>query len=277
VHGSDINVQPWLNRGNRRATKWALAKVDRLFSVSQALTNRIHELAKDRKVDLVHNGADPECFQTTPKTEARVSLGLPSAGKMVLFVGNLIPIKNVAVLLDAVAKLSNKDVVLCLVGDGVLRESLRNTAAELGILDRCIFAGRRAHEEIPLWLSAADCLVIPSRMEGFPTMLPEAMLCRTPIIATAVGGIPEVVTDGVTGLLVKPDDAGGLAQSLERALHDSGFSAALAERAARFARENLTWEANARHVVAVYEDMLHASRRPRKPVSSCVPVPRPRV
>ena len=236
VHGSDINVQPWRNRCNRWATKWALARVDRLFSVSWALADKIHSLAGNRQVDVVYNGADPELFRAAMKAQARTLLGLPPDSKILLFVGNLVPIKNVSVLLEAVAQLSRNDATLCLVGDGELRESLERMAKELGVFERCIFAGRRRHEEIPLWLSAANCLVIPSQMEGFPTILPEAMLCRVPIVTTAVGGIPEVVSDGTTGFLVKPGDASALARAVADVLSNSGLVAELVDRAESFAR-----------------------------------------
>ena len=115
VHGSDMNVQPWRNLANRWATKWALARVDRLFSVSRALSEKIHLLAGLRQVDVTYNGADPDLFQAATKTQARSRLGLRPDGKILLFVGNLVPIKNVAVLLRAVAKLSRRDTTLCLV------------------------------------------------------------------------------------------------------------------------------------------------------------------
>ena len=150
-------------------------------------------------------------------------------------------------------------------------------AKDLQISERCIFAGRRQHEEIPLWLSAADCLVIPSHMEGFPTILPEAMLCRVPVVATAVGGVPEVVNHGTTGFLVEPGNVSELARAMADALSDSGLAAAVVGQAESFARENLTWQANARRVVSVYEDMLHDSRRPQRQVLTQVPPFLPRV
>jgi glycosyltransferase involved in cell wall biosynthesis len=259
VHGSDINVQPWRNRGNLWATKWALARVDRLCAVSQSLADKVRGLAGGLQVDLVRNGADPEVFRATPKSEARARLGMPPADKVLLFVGNLIPIKNIPVLLEAMAQLPCKDITLCLVGEGELRESLERMAGDLGIRNRCIFAGRRPHEEIPAWLSAADCLVISSQMEGFPTIIPEAMLCRVPIIATAVGGIPEVVVDGATGLLIRPGDALALAGAITALLNHSGLATALAERAENFVHKNLTWESNARKVVSLYEETLNRS------------------
>jgi glycosyltransferase involved in cell wall biosynthesis len=257
VHGSDINVQPWRNRGNLWATKWALARVDRLCAVSQSLADKVRELADGLQVDLVRNGADPEAFRAGSKSEARAQLGVPLADQVLLFVGNLIAIKNVAALLEAMAQLPRKDINLCLVGDGELRESLERMAADLGIRDRCIFAGRRPHEEIPLWLSAADCLVISSQMEGFPTIIPEAMLCGIPIIATAVGGIPEVVVDGVTGLLIAPGDTLALAEAMTALLNQPGLATGLAKRAENFACQNLTWESNARQVMSLYEETLN--------------------
>jgi len=137
-------------------------------------------------------------------------------------------------------------------------------------------AAERLHDtarddDVPLWLSAADCLVIPSQMEGFPTILPEAMLCRLPIIATAVGGIPEVILDGDTGVLVPPGDAAALARALGRVLGSPEDADAMAARAQSFAREHLTWDANAQLVVSVYHDMLRSFGPPGTSLLSPVP------
>jgi len=271
AHGSDINVQPWRNLANRWATRWALRRVHRLFSVSRALAAKIYALAGNRQVELVYNGADPQRFRPAQKEQVRTRLGLPASGKLVLFLGNLVPIKNVSLLLESFAQLALPDVRLCLVGDGELRASLEARAKELGIFEHCLFAGRCPHDDVPLWLSAADCLVIPSQMEGFPTILPEAMLCRLPIIATAVGGIPEVILDGDTGVLVPPGDAAALARALGRVLGSPEDADAMAARAQSFAREHLTWDANAQLVVSVYHDMLRSFGPPGTSLLSPVP------
>lgn len=271
AHGSDINVQPWRNRANRWATRWALRRVHRLFSVSRALAAKIYALVGNRQVDLVYNGADPQRFRPAQKEQVRTRLGLPVSGKLVLFLGNLVAIKNVSLLLESFAQLALPDVRLCLVGDGELRASLEARAKELGISEHCLFAGRCPHDDVPLWLSAADCLVIPSQMEGFPTILPEAMLCRLPIIATAVGGIPEVILDGDTGVLVPPGDAAALSRALDRVLGSPEDADTMAARAQSFAREHLTWDANARAVVSVYQDLLRSFGQPGTPLLSPVP------
>jgi glycosyltransferase involved in cell wall biosynthesis len=273
VHGSDINVQPWRNRGNLLATKWALTHLDHVAAVSGALQDKVREIAGDRPLDLVPNGAEPELFRALPKIQARAQLSLPLGPKILLFVGRLSSIKNVGLLFAAMTRLSRQDTVLCLVGDGELRSSLEQRAVELGIRERCIFAGCQPHQQIPLWMSAADGLVISSHMEGFPTILPEAMLCRIPIVATAVGGIPEAVVNRVTGLLVPPNDALELARAVDELLDHSEATAAMLDRAEAFARENLTWEANACRTLRVYKDLRDASQQRQepslKPAQSC--------
>lgn len=260
LHGSDVNVAPWRNWANKRATKWALTKVDRLFAVSQALAEKVRELGRHREINFVPNGADGTLFRAVAKQEARSRLGLPAAEKILLFVGNLIPVKNVPLLLQAFAQISIKDSRLCLVGDGKLKQTLKETAASMGILERCHFAGERPHEEIPLWMSAADCLVISSLSEGFPTVIPEAMLCRLPVLGTAVGGIPEALAGGTYGLLVKSGDVSALAEAITTVITNSELSAGLADRAESFANKNLTWESNAREVVLAYRDSLMSYR-----------------
>ncbi len=262
VHGSDVNVQPFTNWRNRKAAQWALKRVSHLFTVSLDLKEKIVGLVGPRQVQVVPNGADSELFCRLSKSEARARLGLPSRNPIVLFIGSLIPIKNVPLLLDAFTRLSCPDALLYLVGDGVLAPKLRAAAGAAGILDRCHFVGRRPHSEVATWLAAADCLVITSNMEGLPTILPEAMLCHTPIVATQVGGIPEIILHGETGLLVPLGDAAQLTAAIDTILRSPDFASELAGNAAMRASRELTWEANATQVIQAYRELAHAAIGP---------------
>jgi glycosyltransferase involved in cell wall biosynthesis len=222
-----------------------------------------------RGIEVVHNGADATSFAPKPKVEARRKLGLPTTGALVCFVGFLREEKAVEYLLEGFAQLRRPDAKLCLVGDGPLKESLVAQSRKLGIGDACIFAGNRPHDEIPFWLSAADCLVLCSLSEGLPTVLPEAMLCRVPIVATPVGGVPEIIHDGETGLLVACKDSGAIARALQSLLSTPELSADLTQKAEALAKTSLTWEMNARRTSAVYEDAIreHGLRRGAHPVA----------
>lgn len=256
VHGSDINVQPFTNWRNRWAAEWALKRVSHLFAVSLDLKQKIVALVGARQIQVVRNGADSALFYPLPKNEARARLGLPPDKKIILFIGKLVPIKNVPLLLDAFRRLSTRDALLYVVGDGILAGELQAAAHRAGIQDRCHFVGCRPHGEVATWLAAADCLVLTSNMEGLPTILPEAMLCRTPVVATRVGGIPEVVVHGETGLLVPPGDAGQLAAAVDTLLNNPDFVLRLTENAATRANRDLTWEANATQALQAYQQLM---------------------
>jgi glycosyltransferase involved in cell wall biosynthesis len=256
AHGSDVNVYPFTSRLVRRATTWALHHLDRVITVSENLRSQAIALGGSTAITVIHNGADTASFKSIKNSDARNRLGLPATGKVVCFVGFLREEKAVEYLLEGFALLGKPDTTLCLVGDGPLKQALQTRARELAIVERCVFAGSRPHREVPLWLSASDCLVLCSLSEGLPTVLPEAMLCKVPVIATPVGGVPEVICHGETGLLVPPKNSAAIADALHILLTNTELSAKLAANAERFARNSLTWDVNAHRTRAVYDDVV---------------------
>lgn len=257
LHGSDIRFYPYRDRITLRLTRWTLRKVNRLIAVSSELKDNVFSLSGVSDVSVIRNSADPRAFKSISRLQARTQLGLslPEKKKMALFVGNLKPVKGVEYLLQAMTRLP-ADVELYLVGDGESRALLTAMAERLGVAATCHFVCSRPHDEVPLWLAAADCLVLPSLSEGLPTIVVEAMFCQTPVVATNVGGTPEVVKDRHTGLLVAARDATALANALREILTDTGLAAALAQRAEAEVKGTLTWEANARSTIAAYKDVL---------------------
>jgi glycosyltransferase involved in cell wall biosynthesis len=259
ARGSDILVTPQRSRATLLATTWSLRRVGRLAAVSQDLKCKIENLIGARAVEVVQNGVDAAMFKPMAKTQARARLMLPVDREIILYVGHLSPCKGLEFLLDAVTRLGTPDALLYLVGDGVLKKELVAMASRLGITERCVFVGTRPHEEIPLWLGAADCLVLPSLSEGIPNVLREAMICRVPIIATPVGGIPEIIKHRQTGILVPVRDSTALAQAIQDVLNPSSdFLSEMVNRADNAAK-NMAWESNARQMIAVYQDALAES------------------
>ncbi|HXY13060.1 MAG TPA: glycosyltransferase family 4 protein [Terriglobales bacterium] len=256
AHGSDVNVYPSRSRPTRWATQWALRHADHVITVSENLKAEALALATPRDISAVRNGATTANFHPYDRAEARSRLNLDPLGRMVTFIGYLRPEKGIEFLLEAFAGLQRRDTSLCVVGDGPLRDSLIARVKQLGIADNCVFAGKRPHSEIPLWISGSDCVVLPSLSEGFPTILPEVMLCGVPIIATAVGGIPEAIWHGETGLLVPSRDSSAITKSLANILSDEQLASRIANRARDMAKRSLTWEANARRMIDVYENVV---------------------
>ncbi len=119
-----------------------------------------------------------------------------------------------------------------------------------------ILPGYIPHERLPLWINASDIFVLPSYQEGLPNVVLEAMACRKPVIATRVGGIPEVVSDGVTGILVEPRNVFQLTEAMQTLLRDEDLCSRLGVAAEGLINERFTWEASADSLIKIYQDLL---------------------
>ncbi|MFZ7096207.1 glycosyltransferase family 4 protein [Luteimonas dalianensis] len=219
VHGSDLNQQAgrWLQR---RQISSALRGARAVIAVSAALAARARELgAPAGRVHVLYNGVDGDHFRPGDRAAARERLGLPSEAPLVLYAGNLKPGKGCLDLLEAFAGLLKRepDARLAFVGDGPAARILRNRAGELGVAERLLLAGARVHDELPEWMRAANLLCLPSHSEGVPNVVLEAMACGLPVVASNVGGIPEVLP-AHAGLMVPPRDRQALVDALDQAL-----------------------------------------------------------
>lgn len=221
AHANDLFVRPAAVR--RKAA-------DARFVVAISEYNR-RLLPSARQVEVIHCGVD---------LERHPWRGLEGRDRdRVLCVASLTAKKGHAHLLDALALLTRRRprVVLELVGDGPERERILQRARELGLADRVRLLGARSAAEVSARLAEARVFALASmrmpsgRMDGIPVALMEAMAGGLPVVATRISGVPELVEDGVTGLLVEPGDAEGLAAAMARALEDDALAAALAGRA----------------------------------------------
>jgi sugar transferase (PEP-CTERM/EpsH1 system associated) len=178
------------------------------------------------KVTAIPNGVDLTRFGYPDRQEARRSLGLPDDGSLVVgTVGRLDPVKDQAGLLRAVADLlpAHPDAWVIVAGNGPCREDLVGLAASLQITSRVRFLGERS--DVPAVLAAMDVFVLPSIGEGMSNTLLEAMASSLPVVATRVGGNPELIEDGVNGRLVPAQDPGALTAAIAGYLDDSHLRA----------------------------------------------------
>jgi glycosyltransferase involved in cell wall biosynthesis len=223
---------------------------------SNATAARLGRLAGAAgKVTVVPNGVDPARFAPGPADpELGRALGLAPTVPVVGYFGRLERGKGVDVLVDAAARLHDKlpATAFLFVGDGPLRETLSARAAAVG-LPAC-FAGYR--DDVAALLRLCTVVVLPSRQEAFGRILIEAMASGVPVVATAVGGIPEVCTDGVTALLVPPEDPDALAVAIALTLADQAATGARVAAAAADVRGRFDLAAHAARVQAVYARML---------------------
>lgn len=235
----------------RLASKWMTLSV----SVSEAIRRRVSEErgVPASKTRAILYGVDTERFRPLPGGAARRGLGLKGKGPVFGVIARLTEQKGHRFLLEAAASALRvrPDLRFVFAGDGPLRETLEAQARGLGIGDRVRFLGFRS--DVPALLAAFDVFVLPSLYEGLPNAVLEAMACGRPVVATAVDGTPEVVEDGVTGLLVPPRDPARLSEAL---LKTAG-SARLRERMGREARRR----AVALHGVDRQVDAFHGLYR----------------
>jgi glycosyltransferase involved in cell wall biosynthesis len=226
--GSDINRMA--RSGLRRHMIAAsLRSARHVVAVSRALAAEVAAMGVPAsRVSVVPNGVDTAQFHARDRARARERLGLPAGGRLVVCVSRLSPEKGVDVLLDAWARLGIPGARLVVVGGGAQMDALRARARALGVDSSVDLAGSRPHEMIPDWLAAADLAVLPSRSEGHPNAVVEALACGRPVVASAVGGVPEIITDARLGAVVAPGDADALARGLRDALGRTWDEAAIA-------------------------------------------------
>jgi glycosyltransferase involved in cell wall biosynthesis len=232
VLGSDVNVHA-RHTLQRVQIRWALRSAARVVAVSEALRREVVALGvPEERTAVVPTGVDVEVFHPQSREAARQALQLPAAARLVLYIGNLLPVKGVPTLITAFAEVARQDPTahLVLVGHGPLRGRLEQQVHAADLHRRVTFAGARPHADIPQWLAAADVLCLPSVAEGLPNVVLEALACGRPVVASAVGGVPELVTDEAVGRLVPPGDAAALAAALRGSLSQTWDAAALAGR-----------------------------------------------
>jgi len=270
VHGSDINISG-RQRTLRPQIRWALRRARRVIAVSAPLAEAVSEIAKlpaNRVQCIPCAGYSPAVFRPRDADERaalRQSLGIADGDRVVLFVGHLVPVKALDVLLRAWAALLQLPSVgahlrLMLIGEGTQRDTLEQQARQLGLADRVAFLGPKPQAAVADWIAAADLLTLPSHAEGSPNVVVEALASGTPVVASRVGGVPDLVDDGVNGLLVPAGDAealtGALAAALQRAWDAARISASIA---------HLTWPALGRRnhdvLAAVATETAHAGAR----------------
>lgn len=218
VVGSD------LRRMNGTFIRLLIAKAIRqaafVTTVSEELQRRaIARGAKPEHVRTVHDGCDAEIFHPGDRAAARRQLQVSADAELVVFVGSLIPLKGIKELLEATAMLAPKRPnlrVVC-IGEGPYASAFRRRAAKADIAEHVRFIGGKSPEEVAEWMTAADVFCLPSHSEGIPDVIIEALNCGRPVVATDVGGVPELVT-AKCGILVLPKDPRRLAKALSQAL-----------------------------------------------------------
>jgi glycosyltransferase involved in cell wall biosynthesis len=244
-----------------RVDRWSLPAADRLITVCQAFAR---ELARNtgvprEKISVQHNSIRPQSENPTGET-IRSKIGIDSDGPVVLSVGRLSKEKAHVDLLHAFKQLRETNPELncrlIFVGDGPERARLEAAAESPGLKDHVVFAGQVS--DVNSFYAAADVFVLPSHSEGSPHVLLEAMAAEVPVVATSVGGVPEIVENDVSALLVPAADPTGLASAIARLLADKELAQRLTENAATLVANLYTPENYVRSLVKIYREVIEA-------------------
>lgn len=250
-------VSRYPDRGPRAAAmRRAIRGVDQIVTVSQALADRVNQFAAPRRpVRVVYPGVDIDRFQHANADAARRGLGLP-AGKYMVCCARLEAIKQPKLVFDVFQRVHAQapDTHLVWVGDGSQRSLVQQQAHEAGLAQQVHLPGAVPHDEVPKWLAAANVVVLMSRHEGLSLALAEASATSRPVVATQVGGIPEVIVSGQTGLLRPHDDAQGLAGAVLQLLNDEALAEQMGRAGRQHACERFSWSRYAQQMVDVYRE-----------------------
>jgi glycosyltransferase involved in cell wall biosynthesis len=220
VHGSDINVHAQM-RAKRVQIKWAMDQAKAVIAVSQDLKNKIVQMGvSSNKVHLLYNGIDKSLFYPLEKAVARELCAIDINRQVIVFIGNLKVSKGCNLLLEAFALLTRKisAVDLYYIGAGDQMDTLQRKVGEYGLDASVHLLGSLPHKALPPWMNASDVLALPSMNEGVPNVILEAQACGTPVVATSVGGIPEIVS-AENGILIEYGDEQKLCNALIEALN----------------------------------------------------------
>ena len=242
VHGSDINI--YSECASRSSQIISAANSSKgILSVSKALKKKMIVMGINKDlIKVIYNGIDSRLFYYEENKIAK--------GTNLLFIGNLKKAKGVVELIDSFINLQKDyaDLTLTYAGDGDMMGVLRKKVEQNSLQKKVKLLGNVDHHQLPELVKKATFVVLPSYNEGVPNVILEAMACGTPVVATAVGGIPEVVSEGFSGVLIDSPTIADVQEGIVKALNHSWDKAAIAKSAEQF-----DWNRN----VAEVEKMLN--------------------
>ncbi len=225
----------------------------KLVAVSESTRSAYERQGYPNRIDVLYNGVDLD--PPSPNGSLRRELGVDGETPLIGEIGRLCDVKGQRELIEALAHVSRAHVVLVgrdLEQGGAYQRDLEGVAERNGVRDRVVFAGERAADDV---LGELDVVALPSWTEGLPLVVLEAMAHGRPVVATPVGGTPEVVLDGETGLLVPPRDPHALAAALQRLVDDAGLRRRLGEAGKRRAVERFSAGAMTARMLELYDEV----------------------
>jgi len=236
----------------------ALSSATAIVAVSDYLAGRLADQfpVSREEIDVIDCGVDTDTFRPAEKADARLIVDLPADAAVVLFAGHLAESKGIGTLLAAHRRLvaEGQSALLVVVGDGPMAPDVAAAGRDPAVKGLVRAIGEVRHDEMPHYFTAADVVCVPSHREGFGLVALEAMACGVPVVASDIGGLPEIVIDGSNGRLVPPADPDRLAATLGDIL-GGGEQADLASEARRTALEH-SISSQTNKLIALYEGLV---------------------
>jgi glycosyltransferase involved in cell wall biosynthesis len=263
-HNTFIDYKSWLNilehLNDLTIGKSILKHADRILTVSKETMKYVLRLGADKaKTSVLYNGVDTNCFHSVNKGVSRKKLGLPKTRKIIFSVRRLVYKNGIDTLIDSayIVARDNPNILFVVAGKGPSRKLIEDHIKELGIEDNIKLTGFVPDELLPVYYDAADYFVLPSASgEGLPLVLFEAMACGLPVIATTVGGTPEIINQMKNGILVPPKNPEAMAEALSKLLAEEKLGQTIGDEARKNVESRFTWEENLRQLIEAYNEFI---------------------
>ncbi|MEN6293488.1 MAG: glycosyltransferase, partial [Methanobacterium sp.] len=221
VHGMDVN-NFMKNLPFRMLIQFSLNNSAQIITVSKDLAENIKSLhINHEKITILRNSVNIQQFKPIKNKNIRYKHGIGKEDILVLFVGYLDVFKGIFELVDSFNEIKQENIKLMIVGTGPKKYELKDRVHKLGLEKTVIFTGNLKPEEMHNYYQAADIFTLPSYTEGLPISILEAMSCGTPVIATNVGGIPEIIDDNINGFIIPPKNKKILKDKLNILIKDA--------------------------------------------------------
>lgn len=268
AHGNEILLA--IEKGPKSTELITLKKADRILAVSEFTAGLVRRAGVDPgRIEIVHPGCDSERFRPTePTCQFRKKLmGPRHKDRIILTIGNLVSRKGQDMVIRALPRVlkSVSDVTYLIIGDGPYRSQLERLARDMKVEDRVVFTGQVGQEDIPEVYSLCNVFAMPSRdqaescdVEGFGLVFLEANASGKPVIAGRSGGIPDAVSDGVSGFLVNPTDIDDIANAMVKLLLNRDLAERLGSQGRARVMRDFTWEGVANRIQGILEGVLQS-------------------
>jgi glycosyltransferase involved in cell wall biosynthesis len=253
-------------RGYNQLDRWSLRSADKVLTVSEPFRQELTAFGiPARQIEIIHNAIPGDWGAAARGAEQaanlRSAMKIPDGRKIILIVGRLSREKDHVTLLEAVSRLpSSMTPHVVIIGEGHEKPRVEERMRQLGLQENVTFTGHQPSAEP--WYGIADIAVLSSLSEGSPNALLEAMATSVPVVATNVGGVPEIVRDEESALLVAPGDAAAMSDALLRILSDAGLADRLAKRGRALIQERHDPDARVRRLVSIYRSLAGAENPP---------------